>query len=104
MSLMGRHSTSFIANATILKVLTSHFVVVAVVVLFCFVLLIFLGLHLQHMEVAMLGVESELQLPAYATATAMLDPSLICKLHHSSWQCQVPGPLSKGRNLHPHGC
>ena len=34
-------------------------------VCFCF----FLGLHLQHMEVPRLGVESELQLPAYATAT-----------------------------------
>ena len=34
----------------------------------CFVL--FLELHLQHMEVPRLGVESELQLPAYTTATA----------------------------------
>ena len=32
-----------------------------------------------HMEVPMLGVESELQLPAYATATA--SPSLVCDLH-----------------------
>ena len=30
----------------------------------------FLGLHLQHMEVPRLGVESELQLPAYTTAMA----------------------------------
>ena len=29
------------------------------------------------MEVPRLGVESELQLPAYATATTMLDPSQI---------------------------
>ena len=29
----------------------------------------FLGLHQQHMEVPRLGVESELQLSAYATAT-----------------------------------
>ena len=34
----------------------------------------FLGLHLWHMEVPRLGVESELQLPAYTTATAMPDP------------------------------
>ena len=33
-------------------------------------------------QVPRLGVESELQL-SYVTATAMLDPSLICKLHHS---------------------
>ena len=32
------------------------------------------GLYPQHMEVPRLGVESELQLPPYATATAMLDP------------------------------
>ena len=30
----------------------------------------FLGLYPQHMEVTMLGVESQLQLPAYATAYA----------------------------------
>ena len=33
------------------------------------------GVYLQHMEVPRLGVESlQLQLPAYATVTAMLDP------------------------------
>ena len=37
--------------------------------LFCFVL----QLHLQHMEVPRLGAKSELQLPAYTTATAMQD-------------------------------
>ena len=35
----------------------------------------FLGLHLQHMEVLRLGVQLELQLLAYARATAILDPS-----------------------------
>ena len=35
------------------------------------------------MEVPRLGVESELQLPAYTTATATLDPSHICDLHHT---------------------
>ena len=33
----------------------------------------FLGLHLWHMEVPRLGVESELQLPAYTTATGTQD-------------------------------
>ena len=33
------------------------------------------------------GVELELQLLAYTTATAMLDLSRICYLHHSSRQC-----------------
>ena len=36
-------------------------------------LFFFLGLHLQHMEVPRLGIQSELLLPAYATATAMPD-------------------------------
>ena len=39
-----------------------------------FVFCLFLGLHLQHMEVPRLGVKLELQLPAYATAIAMQDP------------------------------
>ena len=41
----------------------------------------FLRLHLQHMEVPRLGVESERQLQAYASATAEL--SRIGHLHHS---------------------
>ena len=39
-----------------------------------FFLSFFLQLHLQHMEVPRLGVELELQLPAFATATAIPDP------------------------------
>ena len=58
----------------------------------------FLGPHLQHIEVAGLGVESELQPPAYATATAMPDPSRSCELHHSSWQHWILNPLSEGRD------
>ena len=51
-----------------------------------------------------LGVESELQLPAYTTATAMQDLSCICDLHHSSQPCQILNPLSKARDhilMHP---
>ena len=44
----------------------------------------FLRLLLWHMEVPRLGAESELQLPAYTTATATPDLSHICDLHHSS--------------------
>ena len=51
-----------------------------------------------HMEVLRLGVESELQLPAYATAIATPDPSHICNLHHSSRQCQILNPLSEARD------
>ena len=46
-------------------------------------LFIFAGPHLWHKEVPRLGVKSELQLLAYTTATAMQDPSHVCKLHHS---------------------
>ena len=57
-------------------------------ILFYFILFFgFLGPHLRHMEVPRLGVESELQLPAYTTATATPDPSHVCDLHNSSRQC-----------------
>ena len=60
----------------------------------------FLGPYLQHMEVPGPGVESELQLPAYTTATAMatLDPRHICDLHHILWQCQILNPLREARD------
>ena len=59
---------------------------------------LFLGLQVQHMEVPRLGVELELQLLVYTTATAMQDPSCVCDLHHSSWQCRILNPLSKARD------
>ena len=49
-------------------------------------------------EVPRLGAESELQLPVCTTVTAMLDPSCICDLHHSSLQCWILNPLSKARD------
>ena len=45
-----------------------------------------------------LGVELELQLLAYATATAIPDLSRIYDLHHSSGQHQILNPLSKARD------
>ena len=50
------------------------------------------------MEIIRLGVESEPQLPAYATATAMSDTSHVCNLHHSSQQCQLLNPLNEARD------
>ena len=58
----------------------------------------FLGLYPRHMEVPSLGGRSELQLLAYTTATATQDPSLVCDLHHSSWQHQILKPLSEARD------
>ena len=71
------------------------FVCLSFLCLFCFV---FLGLHLQHMHVPKLGVESELKLPAYTTATAPWDPGCVCSLCHSSRQCQILNPLSGARD------
>ena len=51
-----------------------------------------------HMDVPRLGVESELQLPAYTTTTATPGPSRVCDLHHSSWQCQILNPLIEARD------
>ena len=57
----------------------------------------FLGGHLYHVGVPRLGIESELQLPVYTTATATRDLSHVCNLHLSSWQHQIFNPLSKAR-------
>ena len=48
------------------------------------------------MEIPRLGVESELQLPAYATATP--DLSCIFDLYHSTWYCWILNPLSGARD------
>ena len=61
--------------------------------LFCF-----LGPHLRHMEVPRLGVESELELPAYTAAIATKDSSQVCCLHHSSWQFWILNPLREARD------
>ena len=53
------------------------------VVYYFFFFFAILGPHLCHMEVPRLGVKSELQLPATATATATWDLSCVCDLHHS---------------------
>ena len=66
------------------------------------------------MEVPRLGVESELHLPGYTTATAMWDPSSVFNLHHSSRQHWILNPLvgardqtcirmDTGQVLNPHG-
>lgn len=60
--------------------------------------LIFLGPHLWHREVPRLGVESELQLLACTTATAVLDQSCIFDRHHSSGKAGSFNPLSEARD------
>ena len=55
----------------------------------------FLGLYQWHMEVPRLVVELELQMAAYPTATGTQDPSHICSLQCSLWQCWILNPMSE---------
>ena len=61
-------------------------------IIFIYLFIVFLQPRPRHMEVPRLGVESELQLPASATAIAVLDPSRVCDLHHSSQLTATPDP------------
>ena len=71
-----------------------------------FVCFCFFSAALKHMEVPRLGVEMELQLPAYATAIAIAtqDPSCICDLCTAHAMLDI-NPLreSQGSNVHLHG-
>ena len=66
--------------------------------LFYFILFLFLGSHLWHLEVPKLGVQLELQLPAYTTATEVPDPSCFQDPHLSSQQPWILNPLSGARD------
>ena len=61
-----------------------------------------LGPHPWHMEVSRLGVDSELQPPAYTTVRATQDLSHVFDLHHSSWTRWIPQPTEQGQELNPH--
>ena len=65
---------------------------------FFFFFFVFLGPHLQNVKVPTIGVKSELQLPAYTTATATPDLRLVCDLLHRSRRCQILNPLSEVRD------
>ena len=65
---------------------------------FFFFFLFFLGPYLLHMEIPRLGVEQKLQLPVYATAMAILDPSHIDDLCCSLWQHRILSPRSNARD------
>ena len=66
--------------------------------LFIYLFIFFLVLHLWHMEVPNLGVYLELQLLAYATATATWDPSHICDLERSLQEQLILNPLNQSRD------
>ena len=65
---------------------------------FNFLFFVFIGPYVGHKEVPRLEVKSELQLPAYSTATAMPDTRFFCDLHHSSQQHWILNPLSGARD------
>ena len=65
-----------------------------------FFFLVFLGQQLWHMEVARLGVKSELQLLVYTTAIAT-HPRHICDLHPSLQQYWILNPLSHNSTPNP---
>ena len=67
-------------------------------ILLYFLSLVFLGPHPCHMEVPKLGVQPEMQPPAYARATATQNLSCVCDLHPSSWQHWILNPLSEARD------
>ena len=66
--------------------------------LIVFVFVFFLGLHLRHMEVPRLGVEAELQLPAYTTAIVTPDPSHVFDLCPSFRPCWILNPVNEARD------
>ena len=65
---------------------------------FIYLFFVFFGPHPWHMEVPRLGVEAELQLLAYTTATETWGPNHIFDQHHSSRQCWSLNPLSEARD------
>ena len=69
------------------------------------ILFLLLEPHLWHMDVPRLGVESELQLLVYATATATQDPKLCLRPTPQLTAMPNPWPteLGQGSNLHPYG-
>ena len=61
-----------------------------------FFFFVFLGPCSQPMDVPRIGVKSELQTPAYATATTtQIQGPSVCDLYCSSWHCQILNPLRR---------
>ena len=76
----------------------SNLTVLFIFFIFYFYFLVFLRLHPWHIEVPRVGVKLKLQLLAFTTVTSMPDPSWVCNLHCSLWQCWILSPLSKARD------
>ena len=77
-------------NSQASKPLVEYFIII--------IIILFLGWHVRHMEVPRLGVQLELQLLVYTTATATQDLSRFGDLRHSSQQCGILNLLSEARD------
>ena len=75
------------------------FIIFQVLLQFFFWSSVFLGPQPWHMEGPRLGVESELQPPAYTTATAMRDLSHICDPTPQLMAMPDPQPTEQGHVL-----
>ena len=99
---LARLCLVIMAGVSPFYILLGHFLLQAKIITFSsfffFIFFYFLWPHLWHVEIPRLGVELEPQLLATATVIAMPDPSLVCSLHHNSWQCQILNQLSKARD------
>ena len=82
---MGRDQTKRSCEAAMSRLRNLHFILRNFWKDFFFFFFVILGLHPWPMEAPRLGVKLELQLPAYATATATPDLSHVCNLHCSLW-------------------
>ena len=81
----AKHESELIYKSSTLKWLTTQiYFRFSIPTSLTFYFFGFLGPHLWHMDIPSLGIELELQLPAYSTATATPDLSHACDLHHSS--------------------
>ena len=93
----GLHSKGWITDVSpgsLTLESVGFFCVGVIVVLFSFFYCCTCGIR----EVPRQGVESELQLQAYATATATPNLSCFCCLHRSLQQCQILNPRSQAKD------
>ena len=90
-----RHACFFFAYRFVWIYFSEMIMVELMLIPFFLIFLSFLMLHPWHMEVPRLGIQTKL---AYSRAKATWDPSLICYLHHSSWQHWDLNPQSEGRD------
>ena len=93
----------FFSFSVLLSMRISIHVAANGIILFFSSFFFLLGLHPQHMEVPRLGVDLELQLLAYTTATATQNLSHISDLRYSSQLDPQPTERGQGSNLRPHG-